>query len=75
MRMGVLEHLGIARRQLGSSQQKSEKVLSSIFELRSNELYRSLRFDLLAPAVDQVRIFIEHLENTFALCSQFNPHR
>jgi hypothetical protein len=34
-----------------------------------------LRFDLLAPAVDQVRIFIEHLENTFALCSQFNPHR
>ena len=31
MRMGVLEHLGIARRQLGSSQQQSEKVMSSIF--------------------------------------------
>src|ERR1700693_4270276 len=39
---------GLLRRQHGSSRQNSEKVPSSVFLLRSNELCRSLRFDLLA---------------------------
>src|SRR5580698_7676201 len=74
MRMGVLEHLGIAQ------------VPAWLFaaELREGTVLRLLTpFERTVPIVAvrpasrrisaKVRIFIEHLEKTFALCSQFNP--
>jgi LysR family transcriptional regulator for bpeEF and oprC len=73
MRMGVLEHLGIA--------QAPAWLFAA--ELREGTVIRLLTaFDRTVPihAVrpasrrlsTKVRIFIEHLEKTFALCSQFN---
>jgi len=74
MRMGVLEHLGIAQ------------VPAWLFaaELREGTVLRLLTpFERTVPILAvrpasrrmsaKVRIFIEHLEKTFALCSQFNP--
>ena len=74
MRMGVLEHLGIAQ------------VPAWLFaaELREGTVVRLLTsFERTIPILAvrpasrrmpaKVRIFIEHLEKTFALCSQFNP--
>jgi DNA-binding transcriptional LysR family regulator len=74
MRMGVLEHLGIAQ------------VPAWLFaaELREGTVVRLLTaFERTVPILavrpasrrmsTKVRIFIEHLEKTFALCSQFNP--
>jgi hypothetical protein len=58
MRMGVLEHLGIARRRHGCSPRNPEKVLLCVL-----------------PILAVRPIFIEDLEKTFALCSQFNPPR
>jgi DNA-binding transcriptional LysR family regulator len=74
MRMGVLEHLGIA--------QAPAWLFSA--ELREGTVIRLLTaFERTAPILavrpagrrlsTKVRIFIEHLEKTFALCSQFNP--
>jgi LysR family transcriptional regulator for bpeEF and oprC len=74
MRMGVLEHLGIAQ---------SPAWLFAA-ELREGTVLRLLTpFERTVPIVavrpasrrlsTKVRIFIEHLEKTFALCSQFNP--
>lgn len=74
MRMGVLEHLGIA--------QAPAWLFAA--ELREGTVIRVLTaFERTVPIVAlrpasrrlsaKVRIFIEHLENTFALCSQFNP--
>jgi LysR family transcriptional regulator for bpeEF and oprC len=74
MRMGVLEHLGIAQ------------VPAWLFaaELREGTVLRLLTsYERMVPIFavrpasrrvsTKVRIFIEHLEKTFALCSQFNP--
>ena len=74
MRMGVLEHLGIAQ------------VPAWLFaaELREGTVVRLLTpFERAVPILAvrpasrrmtaKVRIFIEHLEKTFALCFQFNP--
>src|SRR5258708_2748650 len=74
MRMGVLEHLGIAQ------------VPAWLFaaELREGTVVRLLTpFEQTVPILAvrptsrrmsaKVRIFIEHLEKTFALCFQFNP--
>jgi len=74
MRMGVLEHLGIGQ------------APSWLFaaELREGTVIRLLTpFERTAPILavrpasrrlsTKVRIFIDHLEKTFALCSQFNP--
>jgi DNA-binding transcriptional LysR family regulator len=74
MRMGVLEHLGIAQ------------APSWLFaaELREGTVIRLLtHFERTVPILavrpasrrlsTKVRVFIEHLEKTFALCSQFNP--
>src|SRR2546430_16460067 len=71
---GVLEHLGIAQ------------APSWLFaaELREGTVIRLLTaFERTVPILavrpasrrlsTKVRIFIEHLEKTFALCSQFNP--
>ena len=74
MRMGVLEHLGIA--------QAPAWLFAA--ELREGTVLRLLTpFERMAPILavrpasrrlpTKVRIFIEHLEKTFALCSQFNP--
>lgn len=74
MRMGVLEHLGIA--------QAPGWLFAA--ELREGTVLRLLTpFERTAPILavrpasrrmsTKVRIFVEHLEKTFALCSQFNP--
>ncbi len=74
MRMGVLEHLGIA--------QAPAWLFAA--ELREGTVLRLLTpFERMVPILavrpasrrmsTKVRVFIEHLEKTFALCSQFNP--
>jgi LysR family transcriptional regulator for bpeEF and oprC len=74
MRMGVLEHLGIA--------QAPAWLFAA--ELREGTVIRLLTpFERTMPILavrpasrrlsTKVRVFIEHLEKTFALCSQFNP--
>ncbi len=74
MRMGVLEHIGIA--------QAPAWLFAA--ELREGTVVRLLTpFERTAPILAvrpasrrmsaKVRIFIEHLEKTFALCFQFNP--
>ncbi len=74
MRMGVLEHLGIA--------QAPAWLFAA--ELREGTVIRLLTpFERTVPILavrpasrrmsTKVRIFIEHLEKTFVLCSQFNP--
>jgi LysR family transcriptional regulator for bpeEF and oprC len=74
MRMGVLEHLGIA--------QAPAWLFAA--ELREGTVVRLLTaFERTVPilavrpasrrAPIKVRIFTEHLERTFAICSQFNP--
>jgi DNA-binding transcriptional LysR family regulator len=74
MRMGVLEHLGIA--------QAPAWLFAA--ELREGTVLRLLTpFERTVPILavrppshrisTKVRLFIEHLETTFALCSQFNP--
>jgi DNA-binding transcriptional LysR family regulator len=74
LRMGVLEHLGIA--------QAPAWLFAA--ELREGTVIRLLTpFERTVPILavrpasrrlsTKVRIFIEHLEKTFALCSQFNP--
>jgi len=74
MRMGVLEHLGIA--------QAPAWLFAA--ELREGTVVRLLTaFERTVPILavrpasrrlsTKVRVFIEHLERTFALCSQFNP--
>ena len=74
MRMGVLEHLGMA--------QAPAWLFAA--ELREGTVLRLLTpFERTVPILavrpasrrmsTKVRIFIEHLEKTFALCTQFNP--
>jgi DNA-binding transcriptional LysR family regulator len=74
MRMGVLEHLGIA--------QAPAWLFAA--ELREGTVVRLLTpFEGTVPILAvrtasrrmsaKVRIFIEHLEKSFALCFQFNP--
>ena len=74
MRMGVLEHLGMA--------QAPAWLFAA--ELREGTVLRLLTpFERTVPILavrpasrrmsTKVRIFIEHLEKTFAFCTQFNP--
>jgi DNA-binding transcriptional LysR family regulator len=74
MRMGVIEHLGMA--------QAPAWLFAA--ELREGTVVRLLTpFERTVPILAvrpasrrmsaKVRIFIEHLEKTFALCFQFNP--
>jgi LysR family transcriptional regulator for bpeEF and oprC len=74
VRMGVLEHLGIA--------QAPAWLFAA--ELREGTVLRLLTpFERTVPILavrpasrrlsTKVRVFTEHLEKTFALCSQFNP--
>jgi DNA-binding transcriptional LysR family regulator len=74
MRMGVLEHLGIA-------QAPAWLFAAELREGTVNRLLTSYERTVPILAVrpasrrmsTKVRVFIEHLEKTFALCSQFNP--
>jgi LysR family transcriptional regulator for bpeEF and oprC len=74
MRMGVLEHLGIAQAPawLFAAELREGTVLRLLTPFE-----RTVPILALRPASrrmsTKVRIFIEHLEKTFALCSQFNP--
>jgi len=74
MRMGVLEHLGIARAPawLFAAELREGTVIRLLTAFE-----RTVPIFAVRPASrrlsTKVRIFIEHLEKTFALCSQFNP--
>lgn len=74
LRMGVLEHLGIAQAPawLFAAELREGTVLRLLAPLE-----RTVPILAVRPASrrmsTKVRIFIEHLEKTFALCSQFNP--
>jgi LysR family transcriptional regulator for bpeEF and oprC len=74
MRMGVLEHLGIAQAPawLFAAELREGTVLRLLTPYE-----RTVPIFAVRPASrrlsTKVRIFIEHLEKTFALCSQFNP--
>jgi LysR family transcriptional regulator for bpeEF and oprC len=74
MRMGVLEHLGIAQAPawLFAAELREGTVLRLLTSFE-----RTMPILAVRPASrrmsTKVRIFVEHLEKTFALCSQFNP--
>jgi LysR family transcriptional regulator for bpeEF and oprC len=74
MRMGVLEHLGIAQAPawLFAAELREGTVLRLLTPLE-----RRVPIFAVRPASRRIstklRIFIEHLEKTFAMCSQFNP--
>jgi len=74
MRMGVLEHLGIAQAPawLFAAELRESTVLRLLTAYERTAPIQAVR-----PASrrmsNKVRVFIEHLEKTFALCSQFNP--
>ena len=74
MRMGVLEHLGMAQAPawLFAAELREGTVIPLLTPFE-----RTVPILAVRPAgrriSAKVRIFIEHLEKTFALCSQFNP--
>ena len=74
MRMGVLEHLGIAQAPawLFAAELREGTVVALLTAFE-----RTVPILAVRPASrrlsTKVRVFIEHLERTFALCSQFNP--
>jgi DNA-binding transcriptional LysR family regulator len=74
MRMGVLEHLGMAQAPawLFAAELREGAVVRLLTSLE-----RTVPILAVRPASRRmsakVRIFIEHLEKTFALCFQFNP--
>jgi DNA-binding transcriptional LysR family regulator len=74
MRMGVLEHLGIAQAPawLFAAELREGTVLRLLAPFE-----RAVPILAVRPAsrrvTTKVHIFIEHLERNFALCSQFNP--
>jgi LysR family transcriptional regulator for bpeEF and oprC len=74
MRMGVLEHLGVAQAPawLFAAELREGTVVRLLNAFERTEPILAVR-----PASrrlsTKVRVFIEHLERTFALCSQFNP--
>src|ERR1700761_3328902 len=74
MRVGVLEHLGIAQAPawLFTAELREGTVVRLLTSLERTEPILAVR-----PASRRmsakVRIFIEHLEKSFALCFQFNP--
>ena len=74
MRMGVLEHLGIA--QVPAWLFAAELREGTVVRLLT-PLERTVPILAVRPASRRmsakVRIFIEHLERTFAPCFQFNP--
>ena len=76
LRMGVLEHLGIAQAPawLFAAELREGTVLRLLeaYE-RTMPIFTVRPASRRAPA--RVRVLIDHLEETFALCTQFNPRR
>jgi DNA-binding transcriptional LysR family regulator len=74
MRMGVLEHLGIAQAPawLFAAELREGTVLRLLTDYERTVPILAVRPASRRISV-KVRVFIEHLEKTFALCSQFNP--
>jgi DNA-binding transcriptional LysR family regulator len=74
MRMGVLEHLGIAQAPawLFAAELREGTVIRLLTAYERTVPILAVRPASRRPCT-KVRIFIEHLEKTFALCSQFNP--
>jgi LysR family transcriptional regulator for bpeEF and oprC len=74
MRMGVLEHLGIAQAPawLFAAELREGTVLRLLVPFERTVPIFAVRPSSRRMSA-KVRIFIEHLEKTFALCSQFNP--
>ena len=74
MRMGVIEHLGIAQAPawLFAAELREGTVIRVLTSFE-----RTVPIFAVRPASRRmsakVRVFIEHLEKTFALCFQFNP--
>ena len=74
MRMGVLEHLGIAQAPawLFAAELREGTVVRLLTDLE-----RTVSILAVRPASRRVsakvRIFTEHMERTFAACTQFNP--
>src|SRR2546425_7847756 len=71
MRMGVLEHLGIAQAPawLFAAELREGTVIRLLIPYERIVPILAVRPSRRLPA--KVRVFIEHLEKTFALCSQF----
>src|ERR1700722_18871122 len=74
MRMGVLEHLGIAQAPawLFAAELREGTVIRLLTPYERTMPILAVRPASRRPST-KVRIFIEHLEKTFALCTQFNP--
>src|ERR1700722_16743941 len=74
MRMGVLEHLGIAQAPawLFAAELREGTVLRLLTAYE-----RTVAISAVRPAIRgasaRVRVLMEHLEATFAVCTQFNP--
>ena len=75
LRMGVLEHLGIAQAPawLFAAELREGTVLRLLTSYERTVPISAIRpGNRRAPA--RVRVLMDHLEETFALCTQFNPH-
>lgn len=74
MRMGVLENMGIAPAPawLFAAELREGTVLRLLTTFERTEPILAVRPSSRRLST-KVRVFIEHLEKTFALCSQFNP--
>jgi DNA-binding transcriptional LysR family regulator len=74
LRVGVLEHLGVAQAPawLFAAELREGTVLRMLTAYERTVPISAVRpASRRAPA--RVRVLIEHLEETFALCTQFNP--
>jgi LysR family transcriptional regulator for bpeEF and oprC len=72
--MGVLEHLGIAQALawLFAAELREGTVLRLLTSYeRSVPIFAVRPASRRAPA--RVRVLMDHLEKSFALCTQFNP--
>jgi len=74
VRMGVLEHLGMAQ---APAWLFAAELREGTVPVWLTPFERTVPIFAVRPASrrlsTKVRVFIEHLEKTFALCSQFNP--
>jgi LysR family transcriptional regulator for bpeEF and oprC len=74
VRMGVLEHLGIAQAPawLFAAELREGTVLRLLTDHERTVPIMAVRAGSRRMSA-RVRVFVEHLEKTFALCTQFNP--
>jgi LysR family transcriptional regulator for bpeEF and oprC len=76
LRMGVLEHMGIAQAPawLFAAELREGTVVRLLTPLEQTVPILAVR-PASRRTTAKVRIFIEHLEKSFAQCFQFNPRR